>query len=297
MRGQVSATAASQNRRKSARAQRVVGVAGQPPRVVAIRHRRPLSSDLDSRVSVSPPREEHHVRAHRAVHPARCGWRGSSRRRSPPGSTLTRARAGTSGPTATLFGVADRGRVASSTPTAGGSSRRGSKDPTVGEPHVQRARRDGRHQAVVPRRVRAPPPAWSPSTASTSGTAAAAPGCRTTSRAPTASPSCSRGSTTAGATGRTAEAPWLATCTVLTTTPGPDLDGIHDRMPVVLERDALRPVAHRAATTSSTRSTRCARPRPRGTLVHHPVDARWATSATTTPSSSTAVSPITGSLF
>jgi putative SOS response-associated peptidase YedK len=35
------------------------------------------------------------------------------------------------------------------------------------------------------------------------------------------------------------DAPALATCTVITTTPGPDLDGIHDRMPVVIEREAF----------------------------------------------------------
>ncbi len=35
------------------------------------------------------------------------------------------------------------------------------------------------------------------------------------------------------------EAPVIATCTVITTTPNEDMDGIHDRMPVVLEADSI----------------------------------------------------------
>ena len=68
---------------------------------------------------------------------------------------------------------------------------------------------------------------------------------------------------------------WAAerTCTMLTTAAGPDLEGIHHRMPVILELDALaqwldpahldRPVVKRLL-----------RPAPGGVLVHHPVDPR-----------------------
>jgi putative SOS response-associated peptidase YedK len=35
------------------------------------------------------------------------------------------------------------------------------------------------------------------------------------------------------------DAPSVATCTVITTTPNDDLDGLHDRMPVVLEPDEI----------------------------------------------------------
>jgi len=69
------------------------------------------------------------------------------------------------------------------------------------------------------------------------------------------------------------DAPWRYTCTVLTTPPGADLDGIHDRMPAVLER------AHfdlwLTGGTDELEAVRalCA-PAPPGTLVHHEVDPR-----------------------
>jgi putative SOS response-associated peptidase YedK len=66
------------------------------------------------------------------------------------------------------------------------------------------------------------------------------------------------------------EAPWLVTCTVLTTTPGPDLDGIHDRMPVVVERDAHDVWLTAGADERDALLALCA-PAPGGTLVHHPV--------------------------
>ncbi len=69
------------------------------------------------------------------------------------------------------------------------------------------------------------------------------------------------------------EGPWLATCTVLTTTPGPDLDGIHDRMPVIVERGA-----HDLWLTAGDDEADALRsllaPSPRGTLVHHAVSTR-----------------------
>lgn len=67
------------------------------------------------------------------------------------------------------------------------------------------------------------------------------------------------------------DGPWLVTCTVLTTTPGPDLDGIHDRMPVVVERGAHDLWLTGGDDEGDALRALCA-PSPRGTLVHHPVD-------------------------
>jgi putative SOS response-associated peptidase YedK len=69
------------------------------------------------------------------------------------------------------------------------------------------------------------------------------------------------------------DAPWLQTCTVLTTTPGPDTDGIHDRMPVVLERDAVDLWLTAGDDELGAVLSLCA-PARAGTLVHHPVDRR-----------------------
>ena len=69
------------------------------------------------------------------------------------------------------------------------------------------------------------------------------------------------------------QGPWLATCTVLTTTPGPDLDGIHDRMPVVIERDAHDLWLTGGDDEADALRALC-QPVPRGTLVHHPVGPR-----------------------
>jgi putative SOS response-associated peptidase YedK len=66
--------------------------------------------------------------------------------------------------------------------------------------------------------------------------------------------------------------PWLATCTVLTTSPGEDIDGIHDRMPVVLEADAFDEWLDPGTDASAARAM-CV-PATAGTLVHHPVDVR-----------------------
>jgi putative SOS response-associated peptidase YedK len=63
------------------------------------------------------------------------------------------------------------------------------------------------------------------------------------------------------------------TCTVVTTTPGPDLDGIHDRMPVVLERGAFDLWLTGADDELDAVQALCA-PAARGTLVHHLVDTR-----------------------
>jgi putative SOS response-associated peptidase YedK len=69
------------------------------------------------------------------------------------------------------------------------------------------------------------------------------------------------------------DAPSLQTCTVLTTTPGDDIDGIHDRMPVILERDSFELWLTAADDEREALESLC-RPTPRGTLVHHVVDSR-----------------------
>jgi len=66
------------------------------------------------------------------------------------------------------------------------------------------------------------------------------------------------------------DAPVLHTCTIITTTPSDDIDGIHDRMPVVLEASEIEtwldaddePVEARLALLD---------PAPRGTLAHYGV--------------------------
>ena len=65
---------------------------------------------------------------------------------------------------------------------------------------------------------------------------------------------------------------WLRSCTIITTVAGPDMDGIHDRMPLVLDLDLfdtwLDPDADGGALTALLKPT------PPGVLVHHRVPAR-----------------------
>jgi putative SOS response-associated peptidase YedK len=68
-------------------------------------------------------------------------------------------------------------------------------------------------------------------------------------------------------------AEWLQTCTVLTTTPGRDMDDIHDRMPVVLERDAFETWLTGTDDEHDAVVGLCT-PARAGTLVHHPVGGR-----------------------
>ncbi len=70
-----------------------------------------------------------------------------------------------------------------------------------------------------------------------------------------------------------AETPSMQTCTVLTTTPGDDMDGIHDRMPVILEPETFEMWLAATDDELDALESLC-RPAIRGTLVHHPVDAR-----------------------
>lgn len=62
-------------------------------------------------------------------------------------------------------------------------------------------------------------------------------------------------------------------CTIITTTASTDMNGIHNRMPVVLESEALE-VWLDAAGTDPDELTTVLRPAPVGTLAHHPVGPR-----------------------
>ena len=74
-----------------------------------------------------------------------------------------------------------------------------------------------------------------------------------------------------GEPGRGPDHPYGDTATVITTTAGPDMAGIHDRMPVILEPDAW---AHwlDPAVNDHEALEPLLRPAPPGTIVHHPVD-------------------------
>jgi putative SOS response-associated peptidase YedK len=70
-----------------------------------------------------------------------------------------------------------------------------------------------------------------------------------------------------------ADAPPIRSCTIITTAAGPDMDWIHDRMPVILNPDTfdlwLDPeVEETGELTALLRAT------PDGTVVHHPVSSR-----------------------
>jgi putative SOS response-associated peptidase YedK len=65
----------------------------------------------------------------------------------------------------------------------------------------------------------------------------------------------------------------LVSCTIVTTEAGPDLIGVHDRMPVVLELDDLDRWLDPRRRDQDDRAE-LLRPSPAGTLTHHPVDPR-----------------------
>ncbi len=84
----------------------------------------------------------------------------------------------------------------------------------------------------------------------------------------------------------------LSTCSVITTSPGPDMDELHDRMPVVLARhdvddwlDVANPPEMRAALLRAA---------PAGTLVHHVVDAAVGSVRNDGPN---LIEPVSTSLF
>jgi putative SOS response-associated peptidase YedK len=67
--------------------------------------------------------------------------------------------------------------------------------------------------------------------------------------------------------------PPIRSCTIITTSAGPDMDGIHDRMPVILSPDAFdRWLDPESEDVSEL--TALLRPTPSGTIVHHPVGPR-----------------------
>jgi len=70
-----------------------------------------------------------------------------------------------------------------------------------------------------------------------------------------------------------ADRPAVRSCTIITTTAGQDMDGVHDRMPVVLSRDVVDLWVDPADADRDELSA-LLRPPPTGTLVHHPVDQR-----------------------
>jgi putative SOS response-associated peptidase YedK len=65
-------------------------------------------------------------------------------------------------------------------------------------------------------------------------------------------------------------APPLATCTIITTTPNDDVDGIHDRMPVVLSPDDVEVWLNVAEHEPAERAS-LLRPAPKGTLTYYGV--------------------------
>ncbi len=62
----------------------------------------------------------------------------------------------------------------------------------------------------------------------------------------------------------------VATCTIITTSPGPDMDAIHDRMPVILELRDVEPWLDVVGHDADERLL-LLRPAQRATLTHHPV--------------------------
>ena len=66
---------------------------------------------------------------------------------------------------------------------------------------------------------------------------------------------------------------WLHSCTIITTTAGPDMNGIHDRIPVILERHQLDTWL-RAGTTRESELMTLLQPAPADTLMRYPVSSR-----------------------
>jgi len=69
------------------------------------------------------------------------------------------------------------------------------------------------------------------------------------------------------------DAPLIRSCTVITTTGGPDMEGIHDRMPVILDPATFD--LWLSPDDEDTEELRALlRPPPAGTMTHHPVGTR-----------------------
>jgi putative SOS response-associated peptidase YedK len=71
----------------------------------------------------------------------------------------------------------------------------------------------------------------------------------------------------------TDEDAWIRSCTIITTRAGQDMDGIHDRMPVILEPDTLA-LWLDPDNDDTPELSALLRPSPRGTLGHYRVDPR-----------------------
>jgi putative SOS response-associated peptidase YedK len=69
------------------------------------------------------------------------------------------------------------------------------------------------------------------------------------------------------------DTPGIRSCTIITTTAGPDMEGIHDRMPVILEPDTFD-VWLDPDNAEIPELTSLLRPAPGGTIAHHPVSSR-----------------------
>ena len=67
------------------------------------------------------------------------------------------------------------------------------------------------------------------------------------------------------------DAPWVQTCTVVTTTSSVDMDEIHDRMPVVIELADIGGWLE-VGESGSVQRTHLVRPTPAGTLRHYGVN-------------------------
>ena len=69
------------------------------------------------------------------------------------------------------------------------------------------------------------------------------------------------------------DAPVIRSCTVITTPAGPDMEGIHDRMPVLLDPSTFDPWLD-PYNEDTEELLALLQPLPGGTIVHHPVGTR-----------------------
>jgi putative SOS response-associated peptidase YedK len=71
----------------------------------------------------------------------------------------------------------------------------------------------------------------------------------------------------------TPDAPLIRSCSIITTRAGADMNGIHDRMPVILDPTTFDPWLD-PANEDVEELRALLRPPPKGTVVHHRVDPR-----------------------
>ncbi len=72
--------------------------------------------------------------------------------------------------------------------------------------------------------------------------------------------------------GPDARSAWITSCAIITTAAGPDVASVHDRMPVILEQEAIEPWLDPSEDLEVLEALM--QPAPAGTLAHHPVDRR-----------------------